>query len=293
MSYSNSPILVTGASGHLGRSVVSELVRLGATNVVAASRTPEKLGDLKDLGVEVRAADFDKPETLISAFDGIERVAIISTDSLEVPGQRLAQHRAAISAAAQIGVKHVVYTSAPGTHPTPEDSLINDHFWTEVALFESSFTWTVLRNQLYTELILRSAGHAIESGKLYSATDGRGRAYVTREDCARSVAGALLTGETSEVLDITGPAAITQDELAAILTELSGKPVVHVNVPPQGLADGLTSAGLPPVMVKVVVDFDVDASQGYHALVTPVVKRLTGTSSQTVKDFLKANLTLQ
>ena len=290
MNHINDRLLVTGANGQLGRAAVEELLRLGATHVVATSRTPEKLGDLQARGVEVRTADFNQPDTLRSAFAGVDRVAIISTDALDVPGQRLAQHRAAVAAALGGGVQHVVYTSAPSPYPTAESSLNNDHFWTEAALFASPLTWTILRNQLYMELILMGAGQATRSGKLFSATGGRGRAYVAREDCARAVVGALVQAEGSEILDVTGVAAVTQDELAAMMSEVTGQPIVHVDVPPQGLTDGLSHAGLPPVMVKVIVDFDVAASQGYHAVVTPTVERLAGTPPLPLQEFLRKHL---
>lgn len=287
MNHINDRLLVTGANGQLGRAVVEELLRLGATHLVATSRTPEKLAHLKERGVEVRAADFDRPETLRSAFADVDRLVIISTDNLEVPGRRLSQHRAAVAAAVESGVRHVVYTSAPAPHPTAEGSLINDHFWTEAALFAAPFTWTVLRNQLYMDLILMGAEQATRSGKLFSATGGKGRAYVAREDCARAIAGALVQeGQGSEILDVTGAAAVTQDELAAMLSAVTGKAITHIDVPPQGLAEGLAHAGLPPYIVKVIVDFDVETARGYHALVTPTVERLTGTPPLPLKEFL-------
>lgn len=290
MSHVNDRLLVTGATGQLGRAVVEELLRLGATHVVAASRTPDKLLHLRERGVETRVADFDRPETLRTAFAGVDRLVIISTDNLDVPGKRLTQHRAAVAAAAACGVKHVVYTSAPAPYPTAEGSLNNDHFWTEAALFDASFSWTILRHQLYMELILAKVEQATQSGKLFSATGGKGRAYVSRDDCARAVAGALVQGESSEILDVTGPAAVTQVELAATLSKLTGRPIAHVEVPPQGLTKDLSHAGLPPHLVKVVVDFDVAAAQGYHALVTPVVERLTGARPTAVADFLNTRL---
>ncbi len=290
MIHLHDRLLVTGASGQLGRAVVEELLRLGATHVVAASRTPEKLAHLKARGVETRAADFDQPDTLHSALAGVDRLALISTDALEVPGKRLAQHRAAVAAAVESGVKHLVYTSAPAPHPTAGGSLIDDHFWTEAALFASPLTWTILRNHLYMELLLMSAEQVIGSGQLFSATGGRGRAYVARQDCARAIAGVLVGAEGREVLDVTGPAAVTQDELAALLSEVTGKAIRHIEVPPQGLAEGLARAGLPPYMVKVIVNFDVEASQGYHALVTPTVERLAGTPPVTLREFLGQHL---
>ena len=290
MNHVNDRLLVTGANGHLGRAVVEELLRLGASRVVATSRTPEKLGDLQDRGVEVRAADFDRPETLPDAFAGVDRLALISTDALDVPGKRLAQHRAAVAAAIESGVGHVVYTSAPAPHPAPMAPLINDHFWTEAALIASPLGWTILRNQLYMELVVMSADHAIESGQFFSATAGRGRAYVSRDDCARSVAGALVQAQRSEILDVTGPAAVTQDEVAAMLARASGRPVAHIGVSPQRLAEGLAHSGLPPYFAKALADFDVEAAQGYHSLVTPTVERLTGTAPVTLESFLDGRL---
>ncbi len=291
MNHINDRLLVTGANGQLGRAVVEELLRLGAKHVVAASRTPEKLAYLKERGVETCAVDFDQPDTLRRAFAGVDRLALISTDALDVPGRRLAQHRAAIAAAVESGIKHLVYTSAPAPHPTAEGSVLNDHFWTEAALFASPVTWTILRNHIYMDMILMGAGQAAKSGKLFAATGGRGRGYVRREDCARAVAGALVGAQDSEVLDVTGPAAVTQDELAATLSEVTGKPITHVDVTPQGLSEGLSHAGLPPSLVKVIVDFDVAAAQGYHAVVTSTVERLAGTPPVALREFLGKHLT--
>src|SRR5580704_15536619 len=154
MSFADKQLLVTGASGHLGKAVVGELRRLGAKKVIAATRTPGKHPELATLGVEEREADFDRPETLQAAFRGVERLLLISTDSLHAPDVRIKQHRTAIQAAVGAGVEHVVYTSLPNAHPTEGPSIPDDHFWTEVALFDSGLDWTILRNNLYAEVIL-------------------------------------------------------------------------------------------------------------------------------------------
>ena len=284
------PLLVTGSSGQLGRATVAELLRLGATRIVAATSKPNQSPHLQTEGVEVREVDFDRPETLRAAFAGVERLVLISTAELAVPGKRLAQHRAAVAAAVESGVKHIVYTSAPSPYPTKESSLNDDHFWTEVALAAGPFSWTILRNHLYQEIILMAAQQATQSGQLFSATGGWGRAYVSREDCARALAAAALKAEGNEILDVTGPEAVTQEQVAALLSEFSGKQVVHVEVPPEGLLGGLSQAGLPPFLAKAFVDFDVAASQGYHALVTPAVEQLTGTKPGSVREFLRKHL---
>ena len=289
MSFSSSKLLVTGAGGQLGRRVVELLLDAGASDVVATSRDPSKLADLAARGVEVRKADFDDPASLPAAFAGAERLLLISTDSLGAPGQRIAQHRAAVAAAVEAGVKHIAYTSGPSPYPRDGGGVLDDHFWSEQAVIASGLNWTVLRHNLYAEVILMGAGPAIASGQLVTATGGQGRSYVSREDCARVDAAALLSATGRQILDVNGPEAVTQDQVAALLAEVSGRPVTHIGVSADQLRDGLIGAGLPPFVAGLLVDFDVAAAQGYHALLAPTVKTLTGREPGSVRDFLLAN----
>ena len=292
MSASPPRLLVTGAGGQLGRRVVELLLDAGVPHLVAASRDPSKLADLAARGVETRRVDFDDAASLPAAFAGVDRLLLVSTDSMATPGQRIRQHRAAIAAAEAAGVSHLVYTSAPGARPQEDGGVIDDHFWTEQALAASTIPgWTILRHNLYAELLLMGAGQAIASGALYSATAGAGRAYVSREDCARIDAAALAKGEGRRILDVSGPAAVTQNEIAALYAKLSGKPVAHHAIPADALRQGLTDAGLPPFLVGVLVDFDVSAAEGQHAIVTDAVERLTGQAPVSVAAFLEANKT--
>ena len=287
MSFVDKQLLVTGASGNLGKAVVAELRRLGAKKVIAATRTPGKHRELAALDVEEREADFDRPETLQTAFQSVERLLLISTDSLHAPDVRIKQHRAAIQAAVSAGVEHVVYTSIPNAHPTEGPSIPDDHFWTEVALFESGLDWTILRNNLYAEVILRFAQFAFKTGKLVSATQSRGRSYVTREDCARTAAAALLNATGKAIFDVTGPAPVTHEEIASILSRLSGKSIQHVNVTPNEVEKGLVAAGIPEFAAGSVRELDEEASRGYQAIVTPTVTNLTGKVPMPVEDFLQ------
>jgi len=289
MSFKSSKLLVTGAGGQLGRAIVEHLLASGATNVVAATRDPAKLSDLATRGVEVRKADFDDPASLPAAFAGVERLLIVSTDALGQPGQRIAQHRAAVAAAVAAGVKHLAYTSGPSPYPRDGGGVLDDHFWSEQAVIASGLDFTILRHHLYAETILMGAAQAVASGQLFSAAAGRGRSYVTRDDCAAADAAALLTATGRQILDVTGPEAVTPDVLAALLSEVSGKPVAHISLTPEQLRGGLTAAGLPPFVAGLLVDFDVQASEGHHAILTPVVKTLTGREPTSARDFLKAN----
>ncbi|MBZ9935050.1 NAD(P)H-binding protein [Mesorhizobium sp. BR1-1-16] len=288
---SDSTLLVTGASGHLGRQVIEALLAAKAGKVIGTTRDPAKLADLAAKGADIRHADFDKPETLAAAFAGADRMLLISTDAVGADGRRIAQQRAAVKAAVAAGVKHIVYLSAPAPYPTPEPSLIGDHYWTEQAIAASGADFTFLRDHLYTDLLLYSLPHAIETGTLYTATGTGGRSYVTREDCAHTATAVLAKATGKSALDVTGPAPLTQDEIAALASEISGKPVKHVAVPAEGLRQGLTAAGLPAGLVEGLVAFDVAAAEGFHAITTSVVKDWTGREPQSVRDFLFENRT--
>lgn len=282
----NSTLLVTGAGGQLGRRVVELLVQAKPGKLIATTRNPDKLADLAEQRVEVRKADFDHPASLNAAFKGADRLLLISTDALANPGQRLAQHRAAVAAAEQAGVKHVVYTSAPAPHPTAEGSLIADHFWTEQALIAANLDWTILRDNIYADMLLMGLPHAVATGQLFTATGTGGRNYVTREDCARTAAAALISATGKRILDVNGPAPVTQDEIAAIASELIGTKIMHIPVSADDLRKRLAGAGLPPFLIQALVDFDIDASRGYHAANAPTVKALTGREPTSVRAFL-------
>lgn len=286
----NDPLLVTGASGHLGRRVVELLTSNPQTQgrkIIALTRSPDKLSDFAARGVEVRQGDFDQPATLQAAFAGVERLLIISTDALDRPGHRLEQHLAAVEAARTAGVKHVVYTSL--TNPGPESpvTLAPDHWGTETALRESGLGYTVLRNDLYTDFLLMGLPHAVASGKLVNSyADGK-VSYVTREDCAQAAAAALSGSfEGKTVLDITGPAALTQSELAGIVSEITGKAVEYVAVSPETATQNLQGAGLPLPIAQLLVSFEVAGTRGQLAVVSSAVRELTGKEPKSVREFL-------
>lgn len=291
MSSSGTPVVaVTGASGQLGRRVVELLLEQGAGKVIAVTRTPDKLADLAGKGAEVRQGDFDHPKELERAFAGIDRVLIVSSDALGRPRGRHAHHADAVKAAENAGVTHAAYTSYIGPRPTTSLSVQNDHFQTELAIAQSSMTWTFLRNNMYTDMLLYGLPHAIASGQLFTATGNGGRSYVTREDCARAAVGALLSDfEGHRILDITGPGAVTQDEIAVIASDIAGKPVKHVALSPADMKKGMIASGMPEMFAEVMLEFDTMTAEGYLAVVTPTMKELTGREPTSVRTFLEAN----
>jgi len=287
---STGPLLVTGASGHLGRRVIELLLadeRNTGRKLIALTRTPDKLADLAAKGVELRAASFDDASSLPQAFRGAERALIISTDALDRPGRRLEQHRSAVNAAKASGVEHLVYTSLTHCEPSSLVMLAPDHWGTETVLRESEITYTVLRNNMYTDYLLFGLPHAVRSGKLVNS-HGTGKvSYVTREDCARAAAAALAGRfKGRAVLDVTGPAAVSQTELAAIVSEIVSRPIEYVPVDAATAVENNVAAGVPRPVAELFVSFERSAAAGQLALESTSVEDLTGIAPTSVKEFL-------
>lgn len=292
---STSTLLVTGAAGHLGRCVIAHLQEsrhVSPSRIVAATRNPEKLADLAAEGIDVRRLDFDDPATLGPALAGVDRMLLISTDALDRPGRRLEQHQAAIEAARQGGVKHVVYTSMPN----PESSLVlfaPDHLGSEQALAASGLGWTVLRNNWYMENLYMALPAALASGQWHTAAaDGR-VGYVAREDCAR-VAATVLAAEAAENAageryDVTGAESFTVEQIAATVREITGRPLAVVPVSDEQLQQGLLAAGIPPFLAPLLVSFDANIRAGKLDVVSDTVAKLTGNPPQTLRAFLEEN----
>lgn len=283
---SKPTLLVTGASGKLGRRVLDLLLEANTgSKIIATTRDPSKLAELTARGVDVRAADFDDEASLVKAFSGADRALLVSTDALD---RREAQQLAAVRAFAEAGVEHVVYTSVP--EPDTTLALVGaSHAATEHALAATKLGYTALRNNLYADLLLMALPGAVTSGQLVDAR-GEGKiAWVTREDCARAAAAALVSATGRSAIDVTGPAAIGSKELAAIASDLVAKPIQHVNVTPEQLVAGLVGHGFPEIMAQVFATFDAATAKGQLANTTDAVEKLTGRKPQSVREFLAAN----
>lgn len=284
---STPTLLVTGGSGHLGRRVLELLIEANAGKLITTTRTPEKLADLAARGVEVRQANFDDPASLAAAFAGVERLLLISTDALD---RRTAQQKNAVAAAEQAGVKHVLYTSLSNAQSGLPAMIADSHYATEQALAASTLDWTVLRNNIYTDMFLGSLPRAVASGQLVAATGTGGAGYVTREDCARAAAAALANPPAGRtILDITGPSVVTHADLAQILSELTGRAVTYVPVDVDAIVAGMVGAGLPEPVARVYAGFDTTIAQGSLAVASNDVAELTGQAPQSVADFLTAH----
>jgi len=285
--------LVTGASGHLGQLVISNLLethKIPPGKIIATTRKPETLAALKARGVDVRAADFDDTANLVKAFKGATRLLLISTDAMDRPGHRLEQHRNAIAAAEKAGVEHVLYTSMP----KPETSAVlfaPDHLGTEKALAASGLKgWTVLRNNWYFENLFYALPQAIKSGTLYTAA-GEGKiAHLAREDLARAAAAALASDQGGKnTYTLTGAQEFTTGEIAKLVSDAVGKPISVVQVPLEGLVQGMVGAGFPEPVARVFASFDSNTAQGGLSGVTGDYRKLTGNDNTPFASWLAKN----
>lgn len=291
MSESRQPtLLVTGASGHLGRRVLELLLESHTGTIIATTRTPEKLADFGKRGVIARYADFEKPDSLAPAFEGADRLLLISTDVVDLEGRRLRQHLAAVKAAEDTGVSHVVYTSLIYPDPDSPILLAPDHHGTESALAQSKMGWTVLRENIYAEVLLGSVIQALQLGGIFKATGDGKTAYITREDCARAAAAALASSfEGRRTLDLTGPEALSQSEVAEIASRITGKQIAYVPLELDVLIENMVNAGLPRPLAEAYASFDTAVAQDRLSAVSNAVEELTGRKPTSAAAFLEAN----
>jgi NAD(P)H dehydrogenase (quinone) len=281
-------IAITGASGQLGRLTAAALLeRTDPSNLVLVTRTPEAIADLAEGGAEVRYGDFADPGTLAAAFEGVERLLLVSASFFR---SRVAEHRAAIDAAVAAGVRLVAYTG--GANPSSSNPAVamHDHRATEQALLASGLQWTFLRNGIYADSLLDSAGAAIATGRLITNA-GEGRtAYVARADCA-AAAAAVLTGEGHEGkdYDITSADALNAADVAALYTELSGRRVEPVYLSDdEWIATMVEHAGMPEPLAKDIATFGIAARQGYLGAVSTTLRELIGREPAAVREVLEA-----
>jgi NAD(P)H dehydrogenase (quinone) len=281
-------LLITGASGHLGRRVLDLVLAEGAGPIIATTRKPESLADYARKGVEVRRGSFDDDQaTLAAAFKGAKRALLISTDDLT--DRRIVQQVNAVKALEAAGVEHVVYTSLPGAD-TSTVLIAPHHAATEKAIAETRLGYTFLRNNLYAEMLFLSLPGALASGKLVDARGNGKTAFVTREDCARVAAAVLMNSRMERTAyDVTGPEALTSDEVAAIASEVLGKPMTHVSVSKEARIEGAVNHGLPRPIAEVVASFDVAIANGELARTTNAVEELTGKKPQSLRELMTAH----
>lgn len=282
-------IIVTGANGKLGRAVVERLLERTSTDQLGVSvRDPEQAGPLAARGVRVRRGDFGDPESLAHAFEGASRVLFVSANSTGETAVRL--NTAAIRGAKEAGASRIFYTSHMGASRASLFPPMPVHAATESALQDAGVAFTSLRNGFYTATILQMLGSAAETGELAAPEDGP-VSWTAHADLAEVAAIALTSdalGGTTPPL--TSPETVDLEGVAALASELTGRPIRRVIVPDAEYRAGLLARGVPEGAAGMLMGLFLASRRGEFARTDPTLERLLGRPAVSVRDVLREAL---
>lgn len=276
---------VTGANGQLGRLIIQKLKEKTSTQgLVALVRTPEKA---KDLDVEVRAFDYDQPETLAASLNGVDVLLLISGSEI---GKRKQQHENVINAAKKAGVKKIVYTSV--LHADKSSlGLAPEHLATEQALKASGITYTILRNGWYTENYAASIPGSVQAGAFVgSAKDGKISAAARKDYADAAVVVLTTSGHDNKVYELAGDTNFTLTNLAAEVSKQTGKNIPYNNLPEAEYTEILKKIGLPEPMAHAYASMDVSASKNDLFDDSKQLSGLIGRSTTPLAEVIKETL---
>jgi NAD(P)H dehydrogenase (quinone) len=280
---------VTGASGHLGRLVVEDLLERGvpAGEIVAIARSPERLRELAERGVVVRRADYDEPESLPAALEGLDRLLLVSASEV---GRRVPQHRNVVEAARAAGVGLLAYTSILNAD-SGGTILAAEHAATEEAIRASGLPFVFLRNGWYLENYTENLAPALEHGVLLGCADGGRVSAAARADYA-AAAGAVLTsqGHGGAVYELGGDDAFTMRELAEAVSRESGRTVQYRDLPEAEYEAALVGFGIPEPVARMLADSDTGLARGELFTESRDLHRLIGRPTTPLRDAITAAL---
>lgn len=280
-------IIVTGATGQLGRAVVERLLeRLGPDQIGVSVRDPHKAQDLQDRDVRVRQGSFEEPSTLTRAFEGASQVLIVSGPA------DAGVHRAAIEAAKAAGAHRILYTSHMGAKPASPFQPMPAHAETEHDLQASGVAFTSLRNGFYAATALQLMGQALQTGQLVAPEDGP-VSWTAHADLADAAVIALtgdgrLDGITPP---LTGSQALNFTDIAGIASELTGREITRITVPDDDWKSSLVSHGVPESSATLLLGMFAASRRGDFAAVDPALEKLLDRKPTTFHDVLAATLT--
>ena len=283
------PLLITGATGHLGRLVVEQLLAAGvpAGDIIATGRATDKIKDLADRGVQVRAVDFGDPAAVRAAVAGADRVLLVS--AME-PGGRVAQHRNVIDAARDAGTGLVAYTSIVNA-ATTTIRLASDHQATETLLRHSGVPYVLLRNGWYHENYTDRVPAFLAQGAIPgSAGEGRISAAARADYAAAAVRVLTTDGHAGQAYELGGDEPFTLAQLAAEISAQSGKEVRYVDLPEAGYAKALAEHGVPELIAGMVAETDAAAAHGALYTASGDLTALTGRPATTLSASVGAAL---
>ncbi|MCG6191147.1 SDR family oxidoreductase [Maribellus maritimus] len=281
-------ILITGLTGHLGIATIEHMLKnTTADKIVALVRSVEKATSLIEKGVEVRIGNFDDNNSLANALKGIDKVLLISgTDP-----HRLQQHKNVVDASKKAGVKHIIYTgiAIKDVNTSLNIPLMEDNFKTEDYIKENGLTFTFLRNSLYSDTISMHIGEvAIETGIFLPAGTGK-VPFVLRRDLAEATANVLLqNGHENKTYELTGGKQYSFEDIASILSKLSGKTVDYTDINELAYSEALKQNGVPERFVTLLSGYVADIKNRQFEIVSNDLEDLLGRKPTDFKAVLNA-----
>lgn len=278
-------IVVTGATGQLGRGIVQQLLkRIPADQIGVSVRNPEKASALAKRGVRVRQGDFADAASLRRAFEGASQVLIVSGGVGEAARR---EHRTAIEVAREVGARRVFYTSHLGANPRSPFPPMPDHAATEQALRSMGVRFTSLRNGFYAASALMLMGQAFETGELIAPEDGP-VSWTAHADLAEAAAIALTDGGRLDGVTppLTGPEALDLAGVATIASELAGRPITRATVTDQEYRANLLARGVPEQQADFLLAMFAASREGEFSAVDPTLERLLGRPPISIRDVL-------
>lgn len=277
-------ILVTGATGTTGREVLEELRRLGAKGVRALVRDPARAGFIREAGFETVAGDFERPETLHAALEGVERALLLTPPTPDT----VSHHHDFIDAAASAGVRHVVKLSAFGADADAPEGFGRWHGQSEHLLKTSGLKWTILRPNFFMQNLLGQARQVAATGSIYQPVGDARASFIDARDIA-AVAARTLTedGHEEQTYTLTGPEALSYHDVAAKLSEATGRSIVYAPVSPEQFRALALGAGLPEWLVSALERLNELFVSGRAAEVTDAVRRVGRKEPNTFDRFAR------
>ncbi len=283
-------ILITGATGNLGKSVITQLLkRIKSENLAVLVRKAEDFEMFKLQGLDARLGDYTDYESLIKAFSGIDKLFFISGSEFEGRSQ---QHKNVVKAAREVGVKHIVYTSflrKDETSASPISFVVADHIETEIWLKESGMNYTILKHNLYMDMLPLFIGDKVlETGVIYQPAGNGKAAFTLREDMAEVAAHILITnGHENKEYDITSDKAYSYRDIAAFISGITGKTIDYTSPSVEEFNKTLAGAGVPIPYIDLFAGFSLAMEQGELDNTNSIIEQLIGRKSISVEDYLK------
>jgi NAD(P)H dehydrogenase (quinone) len=286
----SAKILVTGATGNFGKLTIDFLLNKGidAANISALVRDEAKASDLKAKGVNLKIGDYDNYDSLLAAFQGIDKLLLVSGTDL---ANRSKQQLNAVQAAKEAGVKHIIYTSFERKNETatsPIAFLAKSHIDTDNAIKESGIKYTILKNNLYLDVLPMFLGEQVlESGIYFPAGEGQA-AYVSRTDLAEATANILISdGHENKEYATNNIENYSMKDIAESLSKISGKEINYLNPNSEEYAGALKNAGVPGEYIGMFVGFAEAIKQGEFQTNSSDLEKLLGRKPVSLNDFLK------